>query len=272
VPLSNPRTERDLIELASLLAKANGGSVLATHIVQVPDQTPLYGGADHIERIDAESQKLLDAAREDAETFGADVETKTIVSHRSFEEVFDAARTNDADLVVMGWNPRSPLSAGRVERPLDELTSNLPCDFLVMKDRGLDLSEVLVPTAGGYSSDLSGEVATVLADRGSRVSLLHVVDGEGERADGEAFLTEWAAEHDLEDAERIVDDSGDVEGSIARHAEGRSMVIIGATREGLLSRLVRGSLAFEVLNDVDSTVLLAERPSGRSLRERLFGR
>jgi len=272
VPLSNPRTEKDLIELGSLMAKAKGGTVVATHIVQVPDQTPLYGSSDHVDRIDAESQKLLDAAREDAETFGADVETRTILSHRSFEEVFDAARTDEADLVVMGWNPNSPLAAGRVESPLDELTSNLPCDFLVMKDRGFDLSDVLVPTAGGYSSDLSGEVARILADRGSDVSLLHVVDNPTEQEAGETFLIEWAADHDLDDATRIVDDSGDVEDAIARHAEDRSMVIIGATREGLLSRLVRGSLAFEVLNDVDSSVLLAERPQKRSLKERLFGR
>jgi len=272
VPLSNPRTEKDLIELGSLLAKANGGTVVATHIVQVPDQTPLYGGSEHVDRIDTESKKLLDAAREDANTFGAAVETKTVVSHRSFEEVFDAARSDEADLVVMGWNPDSPLAAGRVESPLDELTSDLPCDFLVMKDRGFDLSDVLVPTAGGYSSDLSAEVAEILLEEGSDVSLLYVVDNESEQADGETFLEEWADERGLDDAERIVDTSGDVEGAIAHHAESRSMVIIGATREGLLSRLVRGSLAFDVLNDVDSSVLLAERPQKRSLTERLFGR
>jgi len=272
VPLSNPRTEKDLIELGSLLAKANGGTVVATHIVQVPDQTPLYGGSDHVDRIDAESQKLLDAAREDAETFGAEVETRTILSHRSFEEVFDAARTDEADLVVMGWNPNSPLAAGRVESPLDELTSDLPCDFLVMKDRGFDLSDVLVPTAGGYSSELSAEVARVLADRGSNVSLLYVADNPTEREDGETFLAEWAADHDLDDTNQIVDDSGDVEDAIARHAEDHSMVIIGATQEGLLSRLVHSSLAFEVLNDVESSVLLAERPQSRSLADRLFGR
>ena len=272
VPLSNPRTERDLIELGSLLAKANDGTVVATHIVQVPDQTPLYAGAEHVDRIDAESKKLLDAARKDAETFGATVETKTIISHRSFEEVFDAAKTDNADLVVMGWGGNSALSAGRVESPLDELTSNLPCDFLVMKDRGFDPSDVLVPTAGGNSSDLSAEVAEVLLDHGSDVSLLYVVDDESEQGDGEQFLEEWANERGLENANRIVDTSGDVEDAVGRHADGRSMVIIGATREGLLSRLVRGSLAFEVLNEVDCTVLLAERPSGRSLKERIFGR
>ncbi|MFB6293479.1 MAG: universal stress protein, partial [Halonotius sp.] len=272
VPLSNPRTEQDLIELASLLAKANDGTVVATHIIQVPDQTPLSADSEQLSRIDAESEKLLRAARDDAETFGADVETKTIVSHRSFEEVFDAARTDKADLVVMGWGGNTPMTAGRVESPLDELTSNLPCDFLVMKDRGFDPSDVLVPTAGGYSSDLSAEVAEVLLEQGSDVSLLYAVDDESEREAGEAFLGEWAADRGIDDANRIVDTGGDVEAAIARHAADRSMVIIGATREGLLSRLVRGSLAFEVLNDVDSTVLLAERPQQRSLVERLFGR
>ncbi len=272
VPLSNPRTESNLISLASTLAKANDGVVHAVHIVQVPRQTPLQQGSEQIDRIDAESSKLLSAARESAETFGAPVETTTVVSHESFEEVFGAARRLKADSVVMGWSEDRPWAAGRAESALDELTHDLPCDFLVLKDRDLSAERVLVPTAGGPDSDLSAEVARTLRDQvGSAISLLYVVSDENERGEGEAFLTEWAANHDLTDVEILIDDSGDVEGAIERAAADRDLVIIGATERGLLSRLLSSSLVFDVVDEVDSSVLLAERPSPRSLRERLFG-
>ena len=269
VPLANPDTERHLVELASTLAAERDGVVHAVHVVQVPDQTSLDQGAD---RIDDESRALLERAREHAAASGAEVETTTIVSHQSFEEVFDAARKYRADTVVMGWGGDRPWSAGRAESAVDELAHDLPCDFLVLKDRGFDPDRILVPTAGGPDSDLSAEVArTLRSATGSAIHLLHVVDDESEREAGERFLAEWAAEHGFGDAVLTVDDSGDVEDAIEREAADKTLVVIGATERGLLSRLVSRSLVFDVVDDIDSSVLLAERPSDRSLRERLFG-
>ncbi|WP_276259366.1 amino acid permease [Haloglomus litoreum] len=267
VALSNPRTEQALVSLGAALAKHDGGRVLATHVIQIPDQTSLEAAAAQRDRISRTSRQLLVDARADAEAVGVPVETRTILSHEGLDEVFDAAREYGVDRLVMGQGG-TRLAGGRVEGRLDELTHDLPCDVLVLDERGFDPSEVLVPTAGGHSSDLSAAVARALQETSdARVSVLHVDD---DRATGRAFIEEWAADHELDDVELLVE-TGDVEAAIGRAAAGRSLVIVGATERGLVSRIVGGSLTLSVLDDLDTSVLLAERPRKRSVRERLFG-
>jgi nucleotide-binding universal stress UspA family protein len=244
--------------------------VLATHVVTVPDQTSLAAAAENRERIDESSEALLSAATADAAAFDVPVETRTILSHRGIEEVFDAARTDDVDTVVMGYSG-AQFAGGRAEGALEELGHDLPYDVLVLDGAELDVSDVLVPTAGGPSSDLSGEVARALRETvDADVSLLHVVD-PGEEAAGREFLSGWAASHGLADAELRIE-AGDVETLIGRIETQHSLVIVGATERGLLSRIVRGSLAFATIERLETPVLLAERPSGRSFLDRLLGR
>jgi nucleotide-binding universal stress UspA family protein len=269
VALANPRTEGALVALGGALAEHESGRVLAIHVVTVPDQTSLEKAAENREQLDESSEELLDAAVADAAAFDAPIATKTVLSHRGIEEVFDAARTNDADAVVMGYGG-ARFAGGRVEGSLDELARDLPCDFLVFDGERLEPSDVLVPTAGGPSSDLSAEVAAALRNvADADLTLLHVAE-PGDEAAGREFLADWAAGHGLGDAELRVE-TGDVEETIERVGEGYDLVIVGATERGLLSRIVRGSLTYRAIERLDAPVLLAERPSSRSLRERLIG-
>ncbi|WP_311173200.1 amino acid permease [Halobellus ordinarius] len=269
VPLANPQHEENLITLASAVAKHHGGIVDAVHIVTVPDQTSLEYAADHIGDHEEDYDALLDGAREHAEALGVDIETHTILSHRGFEEIFDAARSHEADTVVMGWGPDAHGSPGRAESAFGEMTTELPADFLVVKDRGFDPERVLVPTRGGAGSAYAADVASVLQEEyGSEITLLHVADSE---STGEEFLTEWAEERGLSDATIRVE-SGDTKEEIVRAAEDASLVIIGASEQGLLVRLFRGSPAQQIVEEVDSSVILAEKSHGRSLLDRLLSR
>ncbi|MFB1064072.1 formate/nitrite transporter family protein [Natrinema sp. H-ect4] len=274
VPISNPRTESRIVDLACTLANDHENAVVhAVHIVQIPNRRSMRYGSGRNERIISESEKKMEGLRDTISSYDIDYETSTVVSHRSFEDVFDTAERERADLVVLGWGDNQPWGAGPAESRIRKLTNNLPCDFLVLKDRDLDTSRILLPTAGGPDSDLSAEVARTLVQAdGSNISLLHVVDDAEERAAGRTFLANWASEHDLEDADLTIDDSGDIEGAICREAADHSLVIIGATEAGLLSRLVSDSLHMDVVNEVDSSVLLAERPSKRNVIRRLLGR
>ena len=268
VAVSNPRTESALVALAGAIAEHEGGRVLVIHVVTVPDQTALEEAAANRARIDRTSDDLLAAAVDDAAAFDAPVATKTILSHRGIGEVFDAARTNGADAVVMGYRG-ARLAGGRVEGSLEEVAHDLPCDFLVFDGRDLSVSNVLVPTAGGPSSDLSADVARALRDvSGATVSLLYVADDDDPAA--REFLAEWADEHGLGDATLRVE-TGDVEAAIARIGGEYDLVVVGATERGLLSRVVRGSPADEAVSALDTPVVLAERPTDRSLFERLVG-
>ncbi|WP_330633099.1 formate/nitrite transporter family protein [Halocatena halophila] len=270
LPIYNPRTETRIAKVAAIMATNRLPATIHTvHIVESH-----HGGYDQeqYERIIERSTEQMTHIRSTIEEYDIPYETSTIVSHRSFEEIYDAANRENSNLIVMGWDENRPRGRTNTERTFDELTGKLTSDIVIVRDRGHDPDSVLVPTSGGPSSDLNAEVALAFETvTDANISLLHVVDGPEHRTDGQAFLDSWSSKHGLESADLIVDTDGDVERAIKRRAPDYELILIGASEEGLLTRLVTDSLYSDVSETVQSSVILAERPSGRTLLEKLLG-
>ncbi len=273
VPISNTRTDRGLLRLAgSIATRHDAPHIHLVHVVGIPQQPPIGWNNTQRRRIMNESASQLEAMTADLEEYDGTLETSTILAYNPLEDIFNQAQEDDADTVLMKWGPNEVWDSVQTGRPFEELTHTIPCDFLVLKDRGFDPSRILVPTAGGPDSDLSAEVAAALRDvHGASVELLYVVTDETDPAAGEAFLDDWARTHDLEGADLRVDASGNVERAIADAADDCTLLIIGATERGLLSRIARDSLHYGVIDDVGCSVVLAERPQRRGIRRRIFG-
>ncbi len=266
VPVRNPETQADLVTIGATVANQHDGRLVAVTLIEVPDQTSLAAARDQMDREDARA--LLTAAEETAEAREVPVETQIVFTHEQFGTIFDTARRYEADLCVLGWGPGIPGVGGRAEGVIDELANRLPCDLLVFKDRGFDPPEVLLPTTGGPHTDLAA--STVRAFQRAfdvSVTLLHV-DGDDS---ADRFLAEWAHDHDLADASRRTE-TGEIGAAIERLADEHTLIVIGATEAGVLSRLVRGSLSIDVLNHVDCSVLIAERQTDRTLLDRVLRR
>ncbi|MFW5896243.1 MAG: formate/nitrite transporter family protein [archaeon] len=273
VPIADPPAESHLLEFAFSIGRAKeNAEIHVVHVLPVSDRSGRRYGAGRNEAVVADSDELLEAVRQRADEYDVDCRTSTIVSHRSFGEIFQMAARTNADLVAMSRDDDRLWAAGRAEPRLSKLTSDLPCDFLVLQGRKFDPSRILLPIADTPHSDLGAEIARVLRSiYGAEITLLHVVDGPEEREAGERFLSEWADEQGFGGVDIVVDDSGDIEAAIAREAADKTLIMIGATEQGLVSRIVADSLHMDVVNEVDLPVLLTERSVDRSLRERLFG-
>jgi uncharacterized hydrophobic protein (TIGR00271 family) len=264
VPIANPATAGTLLRLAGVLARQEGGEVLALQVVTVPDQVPLEEGRNRA----AVSRVLLERAMVQAKEEGFAIQTMTRVAHSVADGILDTAREEAVDMILLGWRGYTRSAGASMGPVIDAVIRDAPCEVTVAKgEQWSGAEKILIPTAGGPHAPIAARLAMVLAEAyGSEVTAVYVQLGratpqqmEGNRRRIERTLNGLAFERQPE--QKVIVAESVVEG-IVREAEGYDLVLLGASEEGLFDQFVFGSIPQQIAARVPKTAVIVRRYGG----------
>lgn len=128
VALRDRQSLDSLIDLASRMAKTMHASLLALHIVEVPISLDLSAES---EELDSAGKAVLEEAQRKAhESFGA-ISTELIRARHTGKAIVDEAKQHRADLLVLGYCHKSPISEVLLGSTAQYVMRHAPCRVIV---------------------------------------------------------------------------------------------------------------------------------------------
>ncbi|MGI0490772.1 cation:proton antiporter [Alkalinema pantanalense CENA528] len=174
VPIYNPQTQRNLLELAALLSSHEAGQIVALAIARAH----IHMDAPELENTLTRTQQLLDQASEIGEEFGVPVTTKIRIDDEIALGISRTSREVQANLVVMGWSSTTGLRARLFGSVIDKVfwSSHCPVAVTRLRTSPSAVRQILVPVDGlTEQSARTVRFAQMLAQANqAQVILLHV--------------------------------------------------------------------------------------------------
>ena len=264
LPLAKPERVDQLAPLATALAAAGDGEVLSMHVEVVPPQLPLRTGRRFAER----ARPVLQHAEQVVSAAGVPAHSMIRVGHDAVSGIVEAVHEIKADVLVMAWRPK-PRTRDRLLGPtLDPLLANPPCDVLVLRAGSIGIPQrIVVPLAGGPNAKLALKYALLLAERwDARVVAMTIVGTRAtavERTAAEKMLREAAGkrvEHPRL-AMQVVEAASPEEGILSAAGEG-DLLMVGASRESAVNRVLFGDLPERVAASSSAAVIIVKQRVG----------
>lgn len=176
VPISNPQTEKMLIEIASILARSEGGLVIPLSIVKAH----VHMDEPELNIALKQSKKLLTRAKQYSEQFGVFFKPLIRIDDDLAEGISRTARENRANLIVMGWSPNSSIQARLFGNLIDNVfwCSHCPVAVVQLLDDPINIHQILVPVKNIDQKTLNTiRFASIFANNNqASLTLLHVHD------------------------------------------------------------------------------------------------
>jgi Kef-type K+ transport system membrane component KefB len=174
VPVYNPQTQRYLMEMATLLARHEGGQIVPLAIARAHARMD----APEMNQAVQKSQSLLAQAKELSRELGVEASPQLRIEYDVAQGISHASRELDASLIVLGMSGRLGFSARLFGNVTDSVLWSSHCLVAVARllDSPLKIQRILVPVENLTPSALGPlRFAQILAEvNQAQVTLLHV--------------------------------------------------------------------------------------------------
>jgi nucleotide-binding universal stress UspA family protein len=137
VPIDFAAHSAEAVLRAVDLAKRYDAELLLVYVYEpaeypVPDGHVVYT-REQFQRVTAEVQKRLDAARLDAETAGAPRVSTRLLQGRAAQSIVELASDESFDLIVMGTHGRTGVDRWVMGSVAEKVLRGAPCAVLTVK-------------------------------------------------------------------------------------------------------------------------------------------
>ena len=273
VPVANQEQARILGRIGAILARDNGGELLALHVLRVPPQLTLGEGRLLLK----EGRPFLETVIGQGKELDVPVHTVLRLGRNVAEAVRKTVEENAANLLVLGW-PGYTETSGRIfGSVLDPIVDNPPTDIAVVRHRAHRLlRSVLVPVGGGPNSRRAVRLAISMARQGedgpARVTLLHIVPvgaTQSSRVRAGQVISDLTQGLDYPFIDTQIIEGTDVFEAILSFAKGTGpetefdLIVAGATNEPLFRNLLVGNIIERLAKEAEVTVIVVKRRSSR---------
>ena len=264
VPVANPDTERNLIELGALLAKHENGVLGALTIVkghQRMDAPELDLGLER-------GRSLLNRAVEVGQEFGISPKPLLRISDDIARGIGRSAKEAGADLLILGWHDTTQLMARLVGCVVDSVFWSTHCPVAVVRllKEPVDIDRILVPVKDlSIQSQHAIKFALLFADtHNAKVTLLHIFEtpvSAAERDSFEAQLLAVARRYNLPvDTAIQVIANEPVDRAVVKVAEQFDLVMLRSVRRLTIGGLAVSDTSNRVLQKLSCSFVLLGEP------------
>ncbi|MBD2020094.1 chloride channel protein [Leptolyngbya sp. FACHB-36] len=275
LPLSNPQTAPSMLKLAIAIAQERHYELECLQVMlvsrrRVPSETEVNT---------TRSRRLLTQAIHQAKAANVSIHTQIRVAHSIDQAILETLKDRHIDLLLMGWKGNTSTPGRIFGAVVDTVIRQAKCDVVLVKlgeepaSRLLrspvptphSLERWLVPIAGGPNSQYAIKLlpALVSVSRQPEIRLCQIFPSDDSthnthRLEEDATFLRQRLQRSVTTLPICAKSVSDAVVDVAQRDQ-CDVVVVGASREGLLQQAIQGNIPEAIARHCHCTVILVRK-------------